>query len=95
MTNLTITSILLLMILALAGCGLLSDPVAPSGELEAVPVEAESQPAEEAAASGSTTIYTMYKESGSRKWTVVAALLPLVMGLVATLVVAQEWRITV
>jgi len=41
----------------------------------------------------STTIYTMYKESGSKKWTTVAALLPLVMGLVVTFFVAQIWRL--
>jgi len=41
----------------------------------------------------STTIYTMYKESGSRKWTTVAALLPLVMGFIVTFFVAQIWRI--
>ena len=41
----------------------------------------------------STTIYTIYKESGSKKWTAVAALLPLAMGLVVTFVVAQVWRL--
>ena len=41
----------------------------------------------------STTIYTIYKESGSKKWTTVAALLPLAMGLVVTFVVAQVWRL--
>ncbi len=41
----------------------------------------------------STTIYTMYKESGSWKWTTVAALLPLVMGLIVTFFVAQVWRL--
>ena len=41
----------------------------------------------------STTIYTMYKESGSRKWTTVAALLPLAMGFVVTFAVAQLWRL--
>ncbi len=41
----------------------------------------------------STTIYTMYKESGSRKWTTVATLLPLVMGFVVTFAVAQLWRL--
>ena len=41
----------------------------------------------------STTIYTMYKESGSRKWTLVATLLPLVMGFVVTFVVALLWRL--
>ena len=41
----------------------------------------------------STTIYTIYKESGSKKWTAVAALLPLAMGLIVTFVVAQVWRL--
>jgi ferrous iron transport protein B len=41
----------------------------------------------------STTIYTMYRESGSKKWTAVAALLPLVMGFVVTFFVAQIWRL--
>lgn len=41
----------------------------------------------------STTIYTMYKESGSLKWTVVGALLPLGMGFVITFFVAQIWRL--
>ena len=40
----------------------------------------------------STTIYTIYKETGSRKWTTIAALLPLVMGFVVTFFVAQIWR---
>ncbi len=41
----------------------------------------------------STTIFTVYKETGSRKWTVVAALLPLAIGLVVTFFVAQVWRL--
>lgn len=41
----------------------------------------------------STTIYTIYKESGSRKWTAVAALLPLLLGFFVTFVVAQVWRL--
>lgn len=41
----------------------------------------------------STTIYTIYKESGSRKWTVVAALLPLLMGIAVTFTVALLWRL--
>jgi len=41
----------------------------------------------------STTIYTIYKESGSRKWAAVGALLPLGMGIVVTFVVAQVWRL--
>lgn len=41
----------------------------------------------------STTIYTIYKESGSAKWTAVAALLPLAMGFLVTFLVAQVWRL--
>jgi ferrous iron transport protein B len=41
----------------------------------------------------STTIYTAYKETGSKKWTAITALLPLAMGFLATFVVAQLWRI--
>jgi ferrous iron transport protein B len=41
----------------------------------------------------STTIYTIYKETGSRKWTTVAALLPLAMGFVVCFLVAQVWRL--
>ncbi|MCA9954862.1 MAG: ferrous iron transporter B [Anaerolineales bacterium] len=41
----------------------------------------------------STTIYTIYKETGSKKWTAVATLLPLVMGFVVTFFVAQIWRL--
>ena len=41
----------------------------------------------------STTIYTIYKETGSGKWTAVAALLPLIIGLLVTFTVAQTWRL--
>ncbi len=41
----------------------------------------------------STTIYTIYKETGSRKWTTVAALLPLALGFIVTFFVAQIWRL--
>ncbi len=41
----------------------------------------------------STTLYTIYKETGSRRWTTVAALLPLGMGFVVTFFVAQIWRV--
>ena len=41
----------------------------------------------------STTIYTIYKETGSVKWTTVASLLPVVMGFGLCFVVAQGWRI--
>lgn len=39
----------------------------------------------------STTIYTIFKETGSRKWTWIATLLPVVVGFVLTFVVAQVW----
>jgi ferrous iron transport protein B len=41
----------------------------------------------------STTLYTMYKETGSSRWTTVAALLPLGLGFLVTFVVAQVWRL--
>ena len=41
----------------------------------------------------STTIYTMYKETDSKKWTAVGALLPLALGFLITFVVAQLWRL--
>ena len=41
----------------------------------------------------STTIYTIYKETRSAKWTTVSALLPLAMGFVVTFLVAQFWRL--
>ena len=41
----------------------------------------------------STTIYTIWKETLSRKWTIVSALLPLVIGFVVCFLVAQVWRL--
>jgi len=41
----------------------------------------------------STTIYTIYKETKSVKWTVVASVLPVIMGFVVTFLVAQVWRL--
>ena len=41
----------------------------------------------------STTIYTIYQETKSAKWTLIAALMPLGMGFVVTFVVAQIWRL--
>ena len=41
----------------------------------------------------STTIYTIWKETGSVKWTAVSALLPLFMGFLLCFVVAQAWRL--
>lgn len=43
----------------------------------------------------STTIYTIYKETGSWKWTTVSAILPLIMGIVVCFLVAQIWEIFV
>lgn len=43
----------------------------------------------------STTIYTIYKETGSKKWTAVSALLPIAMGLALCFLVAQIWRLFV
>ena len=40
----------------------------------------------------STTIYTIYKETGSKRWTAVATLLPLALGFVVTGTVAFVWR---
>ncbi len=37
----------------------------------------------------STTIYTIYKETGSAKWTAVATFLPLIMGFVLTFLITQ------
>ncbi len=41
----------------------------------------------------STTIYTIYKETGSLKWTTVATLLPVLLGVLMTFFVAQIWRV--
>ena len=41
----------------------------------------------------STTIYTIYKETKSLKWTTLATLLPLALGFIVTFVVAQGWRL--
>jgi ferrous iron transport protein B len=41
----------------------------------------------------STTIYTIWKETGSVKWTTLSALLPLAMGFVLCFCVAQGWRL--
>jgi ferrous iron transport protein B len=43
----------------------------------------------------STTLYTVYRETGSARWTTVAALLPLGMGLTVCFLVAQLWRLWV
>lgn len=39
----------------------------------------------------STTIYTIYKETGSRKWTAVATLLPVFYGLIVCFLVTKVW----
>jgi ferrous iron transport protein B len=39
----------------------------------------------------STTIYTIFKETRSAKWTTIATLLPVAMGFVVCFVVAQVW----
>jgi ferrous iron transport protein B len=41
----------------------------------------------------STTIYTIYKETGSVRWTTVATLLPIVFGVIVCFLVAQVWRL--
>lgn len=41
----------------------------------------------------STTIFTIYKETKSVKWTVISTLLPIVMGITITFFVTQVWRI--
>ncbi|MBZ0198729.1 MAG: ferrous iron transporter B [Ignavibacteriaceae bacterium] len=39
----------------------------------------------------STTIYTIYKETGSVKWTLVSTFLPIIMGFAACFALAQLW----
>ncbi|OWR80945.1 iron transporter FeoB [Porphyromonas gingivalis SJD4] len=41
----------------------------------------------------STTLFNIYKETGSRKWTLLAALIPLATGFVVTVAVAFVWRL--
>jgi ferrous iron transport protein B len=41
----------------------------------------------------STTIYTIYKEAWSAKWTAVASLLPVAMGLALCFAVTRVWRL--
>jgi len=41
----------------------------------------------------STTIYTIYKETKSVKWTMVSTLLPVIMGIVVCFFVTQFWRL--
>jgi ferrous iron transport protein B len=41
----------------------------------------------------STTLYTIYRETRSAKWTALSAALPLVMGLSVCFLITQIWRI--
>lgn len=41
----------------------------------------------------STTLYTIYKETHSWKWTTISAVLPIILGLIVTFFVAQVWRL--
>jgi ferrous iron transport protein B len=41
----------------------------------------------------STTIYTIYKETSSVKWTAIATLMPVLMGFTITFFTAQIWRL--
>lgn len=41
----------------------------------------------------STTIYTIYKETKSLKWTLISTFLPILMGLTVTFFVTQIWRL--
>ena len=41
----------------------------------------------------STTIYTIYKETGSMKWTMLATFLPIVMGLIICFFTTQIWHL--
>lgn len=43
----------------------------------------------------STTIYTIYNETGSAKWTFVATILPLIMGSVVCFITTHMWKIFV
>lgn len=43
----------------------------------------------------STTLYTIYKETRSVKWTTISGLLPLFMGLIITFIIAQIWSVFV
>lgn len=41
----------------------------------------------------STTIYTIYKETGSARWTAIATFLPLALGFAVTFAIATIWRL--
>jgi ferrous iron transport protein B len=40
----------------------------------------------------STTIWTIYRETGSKKWTAFASLMPIAIGFLVCFIVAQTWR---
>ncbi|MFD2556372.1 ferrous iron transport protein B [Sphingobacterium tabacisoli] len=40
----------------------------------------------------STTIYTIYKETGSRKWTTIATVLPILYGIIVCFLVTSVWN---
>ncbi|HWA15109.1 MAG TPA: hypothetical protein VG817_01660, partial [Gemmatimonadales bacterium] len=41
----------------------------------------------------STTIYTIYKETGSVRWTLLASLMPVALGFLVCFLTAQVWRL--
>ncbi len=41
----------------------------------------------------STTIYTIYKETRSVRWTVIASLMPVALGFIVCFLTAQVWRL--
>jgi ferrous iron transport protein B len=41
----------------------------------------------------STTIYTIYKETGSVRWTMIASLMPVALGFLVCFLTAQVWRL--
>jgi len=41
----------------------------------------------------STTIYTIYRETGSVRWTTLATLLPVALGVMVCFLVTQVWRL--
>jgi ferrous iron transport protein B len=41
----------------------------------------------------STTIYTIYKETRSARWTIFASLMPVALGVIVCFLVAQVWRL--
>lgn len=41
----------------------------------------------------STTIYTIYKETGSKKWTTIATILPIIYGFIICFIVTILWKI--